>query len=53
MYSLLPQAWIFTPVWGAAVEADLYARNRNLPFTHKTLGKPSRPETGYGYIAAA
>lgn len=27
----------FTPVWGAAVEADLYARNRNLPFTHKTL----------------
>ena len=27
----------FTPVWGAAVEAYLYARNRNLPFTHKTL----------------
>ena len=27
----------FTPVWGAAVEADLYARNRNLPYTHKTL----------------
>lgn len=27
----------FTPVWGAAVEADLYARNRNLPSTHKTL----------------
>ena len=27
----------FTPVWGAAVEADRYARNRNLPYTHKTL----------------
>ena len=27
----------FTPVWGAALEADLYARNKNLPSTHKTV----------------
>ena len=27
----------FTPVWGAALEADAYARNKNLPYTHKTV----------------
>lgn len=27
----------FTPVWGAALEADLYAANKQLPYTHKTV----------------